>query len=191
MHDGARTVSVALSFRTVELLLWSHGSACGTYKTVKARCRPWLSSRKAGYPVARRSWRGSREIFLSRNQSLYLNASLSPTLSLPSTTNPPTPCSPYDASLNHEVHAKPSSLNHLCIVKVGGDDGEFRPWHYIHVCSIESRLRHQASRKDQFVALAKSSCLILNPRPQTLNSQPQTSNPKPLTLKPETINPKP
>ena len=25
-------------------------------------------------------------------------------------------------------------------IKVGGDDGELRPWHYIHVCSIDSRL---------------------------------------------------
>jgi len=25
-------------------------------------------------------------------------------------------------------------------VRVGGDDGELRPWHYIYVYSIESRL---------------------------------------------------
>ena len=26
------------------------------------------------------------------------------------------------------------------VVRVGGDDGELRPWHYIYVYSIESRL---------------------------------------------------
>ena len=28
----------------------------------------------------------------------------------------------------------------LCVVRVGGDDGEHRLWHYIYVCSIGSRL---------------------------------------------------
>ena len=28
----------------------------------------------------------------------------------------------------------------LWVVRVGGDDGELRPWHYIYVYSIESRL---------------------------------------------------
>ena len=28
----------------------------------------------------------------------------------------------------------------MWVVKVGGDDGELRPWHYIYVYSIESRL---------------------------------------------------
>ena len=26
------------------------------------------------------------------------------------------------------------------VVRVGGDDGELRPWHYIYVFSVESRL---------------------------------------------------
>ena len=28
----------------------------------------------------------------------------------------------------------------MWVVRVGGDDGELRPWHYIYVYSIESRL---------------------------------------------------
>jgi hypothetical protein len=28
----------------------------------------------------------------------------------------------------------------MCVVRAGEDDGELRPWHYIYVYSIESRL---------------------------------------------------
>jgi hypothetical protein len=28
----------------------------------------------------------------------------------------------------------------MWVVRAGGDDGEFRPWHFIYVCNIESRL---------------------------------------------------
>ena len=27
------------------------------------------------------------------------------------------------------------------VVRVGGDDGELRPWHYIYVCSIDSYMK--------------------------------------------------
>ena len=35
---------------------------------------------------------------------------------------------------------KGSTASMLWVVKVGGDDGELRSWHYIYVYSIESRL---------------------------------------------------
>jgi len=33
-----------------------------------------------------------------------------------------------------------SNSLHLWVVRVGGDNGELRPWHYIHVLSIERSL---------------------------------------------------
>ena len=43
-----------------------------------------------------------------------------------------------------ESTANTNSLRNRCspvwVVRVGGDDGELRPWHYIYVYSIESRL---------------------------------------------------
>ena len=32
------------------------------------------------------------------------------------------------------------TIDTLWVVRVAGEDGELRPWHYIHVYSIESRL---------------------------------------------------
>ena len=43
--------------------------------------------------------------------------------------------------LNLEPCNPPRTLDRgLWVVRVGGDDGELRPWHYIYVYSIESRL---------------------------------------------------
>ena len=39
-----------------------------------------------------------------------------------------------------------ASPSRLWVVRVGGDDGELRPWHYIYICSIESRLITQRGR---------------------------------------------
>jgi hypothetical protein len=34
-------------------------------------------------------------------------------------------------------------MGSLWVVRVMEDDGELRPWHFIYVCSIESRLETQ------------------------------------------------
>ena len=41
-----------------------------------------------------------------------------------------------------DAHTNVGSLGllHVWVVRVGGHDGEPRPWHYIYVYSIESRL---------------------------------------------------
>ena len=36
----------------------------------------------------------------------------------------------------------------LWVVRVGGNDGELRPWHYIYVYSIESRLTAVTPHQD-------------------------------------------
>ena len=42
---------------------------------------------------------------------------------------------------NHPLRSVPQTHQPpLWVVRVGGDDGELRPWHYIYVYSIESRL---------------------------------------------------
>jgi hypothetical protein len=45
-----------------------------------------------------------------------------------------------------ETPPDPALLASLWVVRVGGDDGELRPWHYIYVYSIESRPRPRPPR---------------------------------------------
>ena len=60
-------------------------------------------------------------------------------------THPPTPMIMSRLALRRctlSIHPNPRC--HTWVVRVGGVDGEFRPWPYIYVYSIESRLTNPA-----------------------------------------------
>jgi hypothetical protein len=100
-------------------------------------------------------------------------------------------------------------------VRVGGDDGELRPWNYIYVYSIESRLIINPKRRfftaldpqlsteevlPSFVIAAVSDRYLFkvgpksetrNPNTKTRKRESETPNPKSKTKNPKLENPKP
>ena len=80
-------------------------------------------------------------------------------------------------------HPKPEPRKQrrvLWVVRVGGDDGELRPWHCICINSIKSRLMMRVKYGDSGAWVHE----IRNPRPETRNPKPETQHLTPETRAP-------